>query len=292
MELTNVVREYISAQNAERPMGRELSALTCRNYLETATVYSRHLRRRAAVDDLESGKISEFLKAELEAGRSPYTVKGRRNCLLIHWRFAHARGWASRPCGGVRPIHCPPLAINGYSFEEMERLLAHAATLCGVLRLTGVKKSIYWDSFLRTDWEVGMRIGDMIRVELPHFDSSGWLWCYETKTHKAGWRRLRPSTSESIASCIAANPHRKLIWPGYTRKNICRAFTELAAAAGVKGTSKYIRSGGSSECDRQNPGSGWQHLRHSSPVVWQNHYKVDKIVDQDKPLPPELGRAG
>lgn len=292
MQLLDVVRAYINAQNEERPIGRELSALTCRNYFETATVYSRHLQRRACVDDFEAAKVTDFLCAELAAGRSAYTVKGRRNCLLIHWRFAHKRGWASRPCEGVRSIHCPPLAINGYSFAEMETLLSHVSKLVGVLRKTAVPKPIYWGSFLRTDWEVGMRIGDMIRVGIEHFDPSGWLWCYETKTHKAGWRRLRPSTAESITACIAANPHRKLIWPGYTRKNICRAFTGLAAAAGVKGTSKYIRSGGSSECDRQHPGSGWQHLRHSSPVVWQNHYKVDRIVEQDKPMPPELGRAG
>ncbi len=292
MQLADVVRAYIVARNSQRPIGRELSPKTCEHYFECARAYSNHLRRAATAADFECRRITEFLLAMLSAGRSPYTVKNRRTGLLVQWRFAYLQGWAGAPCSGVRSIYCPPLAINGYNLQQMNRILAHIASLRGVIRTTGVAKPLYWSSFLRTDWEVGMRIGDMIRVGIEHFDPSGWLWCYETKTHKAGWRRLRPSTAESVANCIAANPHRKLIWPGYTRKNICRAFTELAAAAGVKGTSKYIRSGGSSECDRQNPGSGWQHLRHSSPVVWQNHYKVDRIVDQDKPLPPELGLAG
>lgn len=295
MQLKEVVRAYIAAQNEERSIGRELSALTCRNYFETETVYSRYLQRPAHVDDLRDERVTAFLKSELDAGRSPYTVKGRRNCLLIHWRFAYRCGWTSRACQGVRPVHCPPLAINGYSFEEMSKLLAYVATMRGVLRTTGVKKSAYWDSFLRTDWEVGMRIGDMIRVKCEQFDPVGWLWCYEAKTRKAGWQRLRPSTTESIIECIAQNPHRTYIWPGYTRKNICRAFTELAAAAGVKGSSKFIRSGGSSECESAHPGTGWKHLRHSSPVVWGKHYEVGKIVNKGKPLPPELpkfGRAG
>jgi hypothetical protein len=128
----------------------------------------------------------------------------------------------------------------------------------------------------------------MLRIEVEHFDRAGWLWCSETKTHKAGWRRLRLTTTQAVAECIAVNPTRKRIWPGYTRKNICRAFRDMARGAGVNGTSKYIRSGGSSECDRKNPGTGWQHLRHSSPEVWQKHYRVDKICDQDRPMPPEL----
>lgn len=292
MQLENLVRAYIAAKNDERPMGRELSTKTCEHYFECARVYSKFLERRAVVDDLNKAEITRFLKSLIDSGLSAYTVKNRRTGLMLLWRFARRKRLTKQKCRGVRAIYCPPLAINGYSLAEMDRLLAHVALLRGVIRTTAVSKPIYWGSFLRTDWEVGMRIGDMIRVGIEHFDAGGWLWCYETKTHKAGWRRLRPSTAESIAQCIAANPHRKLIWPGYTRKNICRAFTELAAAAGVKGTSKYIRSGGSSECDRVHPGSGWQHLRHSSPVVWQNHYKVDKIVDQNKPLPPELGRAG
>lgn len=292
MQLEELVRAYISAKNEERPMGRELSTKTCEHYLECARVYSKFLERRALVEDLNKAEIMRFLQSLIDSGLSAYTVKNRRTGLMLLWRFARRMRLTKHKCKGVRAIYCPPLAINGYSVQQMDQLLSHVSSLVSVVRTTGVTKPIYWGSFLRTDWEVGMRIGDMISVGIEHFDASGWLWCYETKTHKAGWRRLRPSTAESITNCIAANPHRKLIWPGYTRKNICRAFTELAAAAGVKGTSKYIRSGGSSECDRQHPGSGWQHLRHSSPVVWQNHYKVDRIVEQDKPMPPELGRVG
>lgn len=291
MFLTDVARAYVSARNSDRPMGRELSAKTLEHYLECCESFGRFLCRPATAVDLAAAPVAAFLRSLLDSGLSPYTVKNRRTGLLVQWRFSFAQGWTPTPCAGVKPIYCPPLAVDGYSFEQMTQLLRYVSRMRGRVRNTGIPKPLYWDSFLRTDWEVGLRIGDMLRVEIDQFDAAGWLWTIETKTQKSGWRRLRLSTTQAIARCIAANPHRAKIWPGFTRKNVCRAFSELARAAGVNGTSKFIRSGGSSECDRKQPGTGWQHLRHGSPDVWQKHYKVDKIVEQDRPMPPELPLA-
>lgn len=287
MQAIDIARAYIAQRNSDNDLGRELSAKTCEHYLECIHVFGRFLERPATADDFNAEAVTLFLKSILKSGASPYTARNRRTGLLVLWRFAHSRGWCG-PCVGVRNVHLPELAVNGYSFEQISLLISNVAKLRGVVRTTGIRKAVYWDSFIRTDWEVGIRIGDMLRLELQHFDPEGWLWCHESKTRKAGWRRLRTSTADAIRKCIAANPHRTFIWPGYTRKNICRAFAELAAAAGVNGTSKFIRSGGSSEVDRLYPGTGWKHLRHSTPVVWEKHYRVGRIVEQDRPMPPEL----
>lgn len=287
MQLAELVRAYIAAKNLERPLGRELSFKTREHLTDAVAVFSRYLNRPAIADDLTAVCVNEFLRTLIELGKSPYTVRNRRTGLRVLWRFAHDCGLVQQWCG-VRTVHCPPLAINGYDVAKMQLLLAHVATLRGVVRSTKIPRPTYWDAFLKTDWEVGLRIGDMLMVTIEHFDATGWLWTSESKTGKAGWRRLRLATVESIAACIGANPSRERIWPGYTRKNICRAFTELAKAAGVGGTSKYIRSGGSSEYDRLFPGNGWRFLRHSSPEVWEKHYRVDRICDQDAPSPPPL----
>ena len=287
MQLAEVVRTYVQAKNLERPLGRELAAKTVEHLAECALVYSRHLGRPAEIADLAPLSVNAFLLSMLEAGASPYTVKNRRTGLRALWRFAHESGLAP-PWSGVRTIHCPPLSVDGYSLAKMQRFLLYVGTLRGVVRLTGIPRALWWASFLRTDWEVGLRVGDMLRIELEHFDATGWLWTRESKTGKAGWRRLRADTAESVAACLVACPGRKRIWPGYTSKNICRAFKELAKRAGVGGTSKFIRRGGSSESERLFPGSGWKFLRHSGPQVWEKHYRVDRIVEQDAPGPPEI----
>lgn len=289
--LLDVARAYIAAQNSERPIGKELSAKTCEHLLECIAVYSRHLCRPSSTDDFNAPALNAFLVAILVAGKSEYTVKNRRTGLLVLWRFAHRQGWAP-PCVGVRPVHCSELSVNGYNIEQITAFTAYVATLRGKVRGTGIPRAIYWGSFLRTDWDVGLRIGDMLTIPLPHFDASGWLWTEERKTGKHGWRKLRPSTTESIAACIAAKPERAVIWPGLKPRNAYRAFKELAKRAGVNGTSRYIRSGGSSEYDRLHPGNGWRFLRHSDPRVWDKHYRVDRICDQDELGPPEIPKAG
>ena len=287
MHASDVVRAYIAFRNETNDLGKELAPKTCEHYFDCVQVFSRYLERPATVADFNAATVMAFLKSLLANKNSPYTVRNRRTGICVLWRFAHAQGWCG-PCVGVRNVHLPELRVNGYSFAQMSTLLASVALLRGVVRNTGIPKPVYWDSFLRTDWEVGLRIGDMLRIETQHFEKDGWLWCAESKTRKVGWRRLRQSTADSIRASIAANPHRKFIWPGYTRKNICRAFSDLAKAAGVNGTSKFIRSGSSSEVDRLYPGTGWRHLRHSTPVVWEKHYKVSRITEQGRPMPPEL----
>lgn len=287
MQLSLLVRAYIDATNADRPIGRELAERTCEFYCECERLFSRWLGCAATTAHFDRDTVARFLKALLDDRRSAYTVKSRRTGLLVLWRYAHRLGLAL-PCEGVRPVACPGLKKYGYDLGAMRRLLEFVGDLRGPVRATGVPKAIYWDAFLRTDWEVGLRIGDMIRVEVRHFDRSGWLWFHETKTCKSAWQPLRPSTTASVAACIDANPVRERIWPGYTRKNIIRAFSALARSAGVNGTSKYIRSGGSSECDRLFPGAGWRHLRHSTPDVWVRHYRVERICEVGRPMPPEL----
>ena len=206
MEIASVVRAYIAAKNAELPIGQELSVRTCSYYFECEHVYSRYLRRASRVADFTADSITAFLRSLLDSGCSPYTAKARRTGLLVQWRFAHRQGLAP-PCAGVRPVFCPPLPVQGYGAAEMQQLLSHVATLRGVVRLSGIPKQIYWESFLRTDWEVGMRVGDMLRVTLDQFERSGWLWCAES--HPRDTSGAKPSTP-----CCKPSPVDILFRPG------------------------------------------------------------------------------
>jgi hypothetical protein len=137
-------------------------------------------------------------------------------------------------------------------------------------------------------WETGVRSGDMPHIEPQHFDKTGWLWILEHKTGKRGWRRLHPSTTERMTEFIDIDPDRARVWPGYTLRNLSRAFGRLALAAGVEGSLRWIRRGASSEVERVHPGAGWRFLRHSEPRLFDKHYRVEKIVEQQPLAPPEI----
>lgn len=281
---------YIVAQNQHRAIGRELSARTSSHLRECARVYSRWLGHDATLDDLQPDLVNAFLASLLALGKSPYTVKNRRTGLRVLWRFAQRMGLDCQPFDGVRPVYCPELDICGYNTADARQLYEYARTLRGTMRMSKVAKSLWWCSLLSTKWDFGLRAGDMLRIRGEHFDPDpALLWVRENKTGKNGWRVLRAETRDAIAECLACDPGRELIWGGvFGVMSFYRAFKRLARQAGLQGTSRWLRRGASSEVDQQHPGSGWRFLRHSTPAVWEKHYRVERIVEAEPLRPPPL----
>jgi hypothetical protein len=289
MLLTDFVDRYITAKNALRDVGRELSPATRDYLIDCIAVLSRHLGRPAKVRDLTPKTLNALLEAETAAGRSPYTVKNRRTGLLALWREAKCAGLTAVAAEGVRRVHCPKLDIKGYSDADMEKLVETAFAKCGRVRGTDVSRSTYWVSLLLAMWDLGLRAGDMLTIQVLHLDATGRLWVSEHKTSKSGWHQLRPTTLAAIKACIAENPSRERIWPGFRPRSLYRAFTRLAEAAGLPGTtSRWTRRGSGSAVERENPGSGWRFLNHSTPSVFENHYRDSAICDDALVAPPEV----
>jgi hypothetical protein len=288
MRLVDLVARYVCARNRDRPIGKPLAFKTCEHLMGAAQVYSRWLGRPATLDDLDAGPLNRFLAALVAGGASPYTARNRRTALVLLARYARRERLAHTTPARVRTIDCPSLATDGYTVDAMNQLLQYAAGLRGVVRGTGIAQRAWWNSFLRVEWDCGLRCGDMLGVECANFDPAGWLWARESKTGRCQWLALHRSTTAAVVAVLAATPPRRLIWPGWKRKHFFGAFRRLSTGAGVGGTSKFVRSGSSSEAERIKPGTGWQHLRHASPAVWQRHYRVAKIAAAGGPLPPEL----
>jgi integrase len=297
--LNALVDPYIAIKNKERPIGHELSDATKIHLLDCVSAFSKWLGHRATINDLWSRAFVEdradnrrdfgdFLASIISSGQSPWTAKNRRTGLLILWRFAKRMGYVSTGPDAVRRVHCPQLHPNGFSLAQARVILAGMENLKGVVRLTGIRKAIYWPSLMRTKWDHGFRAGDMPRIKISDFDPLGWLFVLEHKTRKSGWYRVRPHTADAIKACISIDSKREFIWPGYKPKGLCKAFGRIVERLGMDGSAQWVRRGSSSEVDKLFPGNGWRFLRHSSPQVFEQHYRVSKIVDDDAPAPPEL----
>jgi len=205
------------------------------------------------------------------------------------WRQAHKLGATTTGAAEVRRVHCPGIEVEGYSIEEVDALLAAAAAMRGEVSRTRIPCNLYWTSLVRTLWDTGLRSGDVLAITTSSYDLVGRLWVYEHKTGKSGWHKLRPSTNDAIAACIAATRPRSHIWPGLKPRSFCRAFGRLAAAACLPGTSRWLRSGSGSAVERDNPGQGWRFLNHSGPTVFEKHYRIDKVCQPESIMPPEIG---
>lgn len=286
--LKTLIDRYVEFRNDELEIGRELSPQTHKYYLEVVQCFGVYLGHTPTLEDLTPELVNKFLTALLSDGRSRHTVRNRRTGFHALMRHAKREGLTTADPDRLRRVNCPPLNNKGYSVSDMERLLAYSAQLTGRQRRSGVSKRTYWVSMILLMWNIGCRIGDVLTIQRSKFDPSGRLWVYESKTRKSGWHRLHRSTAEAIAICLTENPVRETIWPGFTRRNVSRAFSDLAVAAGVGGTSRFIRRGSSSALDKLEPGMGWRFLKHSSPTVFEQHYRDSSICGDESLAPPQL----
>ncbi|HEY1598959.1 MAG TPA: hypothetical protein VGG64_05120, partial [Pirellulales bacterium] len=289
MLLTDLVEVYLERRNRERPIGREVSIKSSDHLNDSVQAFSKWLGRRATLDDLSADTVNQFLLDNLTAGKSPYTVKARRTGLLVLLRRAIRLGLVQDvDVRDVRTVHCPALRIDGYSQNDLTRLVEQAAKMKGVVRKTGISKSIFFASAILTQWNLGIRIGDLTRIAVRDFDPRGFFWVMESKTGKGRSRILQSATRGAIAACIAVNPHRQLIWPGLVARSLYRAVSTIAKDAGLPGTSRWIRRGAASLVENQKAGSAWKFLNHSVPTLFENHYRVERLVDPNPIAPPEV----
>jgi integrase len=284
--LSEFVDQYVDLRNRERPINKPLNWKTTQNMSNFVSTLSRFLGRRATLDDLNAETVNNYLSSMLINGKSAWTVKHMRTLACAFWRAAHRLDLLP-PCHGVRRVHTSQINVQGYDDRAMTTLVEHAATLRGVLR-NGLPKRMWWETLLLVLWETGVRCGDITYIELKHFDPKGWLWIIEHKTGKRGWRYIRPSVCERLKEFIEFDSSRQFIWPGYKPRSLARAFRKLVDATCVGGSLRWIRRGAASEVERQAPGSGWRFLRHSVPTLFDKHYRVEKIVEQQPIAPPEI----
>lgn len=283
--LEELCEKYIYAKNQERPIGRELSPRTRSHLFDCVKAYGRWIGQKPRVVDLQPDRVNQFLSALMKDGKSPYTVKNRRTGLMVLMRFARRQKLLQVRTKEVRPILCPTLEPQGYDVKDIQQLLKHIRYLRREIPGTGIPRRLYWASLVQTQWETGLRIGDFSRIPITAYDQ-GILTVVESKTGKKSTHHLERATAAAIEACIDANPIRELIWPGMQPKSLSRAFIEIARAAGLPGSSKWVRAGGASEVDRSFPGMGWRFLRHSTPIVFDKHYKVQRICEPNQPKPP------
>jgi integrase len=285
MQLTYLIVRYVASRNRHRPIGNDLSPATVLHLENSVKHFAAWLHRKPLVSDLVPSTLNKYLTDSVHAPRS---AKSRRTALLVLMRYARRRKLITHSARRVRPIACPPLDVQGYTPESMQTLVAYLQSRLHTVRGTGIPKSIYWSSLALTQWNIGLRIGDFTRVRVRDFNPEGWLWAKENKTKKETWLRLHPSTTEAIRLSIAASPNREMIWPGMMPESLSRAFSRLAREAGVSGTSQWVRRGASSAVEQTSPGNGWRFLRHSSPKVFDEHYRIAKVCDAALPLPPDV----
>jgi len=277
------MRAYVGSYCLSRDVSKGY-AFQLRNCVDK---FGEFLGREAQFADLTDDTVNRYLAWMIEQGFARETIAGRRRMLKTIWLEAFADSLVSQPPRKLRPIRTVDRVIDGYLREDMLALIATAKALPGNFRGTAVPRAGYWSSLLPAKWESTLRLGDILTFERAFIQPGGFISIVQNKTGRIVRRKFSSETLSLIDSFH--DPARRHIWGiRIKRRQWFRAFKQLASLAGVGGTSRWIRRGSASYCERERPGAGPESLGHSSPRMFYQHYKVDKICAAEPTEPPSL----
>jgi integrase len=254
--------------------------------------------------DLSAELVNRWLVSRQAQGRSPDTVAADRTKILTLWNSAAETGLCQSPgkIRRIKRIHKLPRALQ---HEAIERLLAVAGTLKGTIRHrdkstgrfydTGVKRSLYWHSWIQAAYDSGLRRGNQLLIErnwIMPFDGGGILGILQPKTKRSIVVRFRPSTMQAI-DALCGGRTTGPIWGDYGSRRVwCQAFKRLCRRAGIEGTAKWLRRSGASYLAReQGKDAAKRFLGHATDGVADASY-IDPMIAYPAPLlPPPVSAA-
>lgn len=277
MEISTFVATYL----AQRTVSKEYAAHLVRTGLSVATITGRDL------SSLDVGPLNLWL-ASIEVV-SPINAFNIRRQVKTIWKAAHAQGFAP-PVGELRRIRVPKKTPQALRIEEIARLIDYTDTLVGCFQRSKCARRLYWRSLFMAYYDSALRVGDLRSVE-RQWIAGGIFSVVQHKVNSVHHVRLRPETMAAIDEYLngrTAGP----IWCRLNRKNFFNQLRKIFDAAGVRGSSKWIRRSSASYVERERPGTGWRHLGHAKPGLAESNYLDPSICAPEPSLPPPLFRPG
>ena len=237
------------------------------------------------LDTLDENLLSQWLQ-EYAKDRSPVTVRGKRNAILTIWRYGHETGYCPREprARRVRNVRLPYVIPLCWTLDQLRQLVSTAEATPGYSSHSGIKWSLFWIAFVRVAYDTALRLTDVLTLEREQINDRGCVVLIQNKTGRPVTIQLRPATLDAIAATFPPVRPEVFPWP-FCRETFYRRFSALLDAAGLDGSSKYLRRSSATYVERDHPGAARGHLGHSSPNMWRA-YVNPQIAAENRPLPP------
>ena len=237
-------------------------------------------------DQLTSSCVSMMCESIRAKAKASSTIANHRRIALTLWRHAVGRGWATGPVE-ARPVRVRLPVVRAWSGDEIIRLLKFVKSNIGDMR-SGASKSEFWRAFILLGYESGLRLGDLLELELTDFDQGfHCLMSKTSKTQELVTRHLSAACAIAVHDLFVHSPDDRLFAWALSRRHVKAQFSRLVAGAGLTGSVRWLRRSGATACESQAPGSASRFLAHRSPGVAGKHY-VDWSKVTKQPTVPSL----
>lgn len=252
-----------------------------------STSHVNNVRRIAdRVTEVSSDGINCYLKLRLQE-RKATTVRTERSILLTLMRWAWDKGMVDAPPRGVLKIKARKPPTKAWSVDQLRGVLEQTRKLDCVQTRRGVSLGVYLRAWCLLGYECGARFGDLMAMRGDHLDGDAVQWV-QSKTGDAITRVLSPACVQACREMLALSPDGRILgWVMKTRQ-AQRQMRQLLDAAGVGGTSKWLRRSGATHCEIAKPGSGRLHLGHRSVGLFEQAYADWSQLRANAPKTPTL----
>jgi len=261
---------------------------TIRQYRMTAERLERWAGREVLLTELTELLVSAWLR-DYGHDVKPATVRSKRTQLLALWRAAADEYLCDPPTRRVRSAKVPWEPREAWTLEEVRQLVRAASWLPRRNR-DGMPRAEWFDLAIRIAWDTGLRWGDQIRLRRQHIHGNVVV-VSQSKTRRPQCGRLTPSTLERIAASLERYP-REFITPWrWSHETFNAQVRRLVAKADIRpGTWRWLRRGGATDVEIQEPGRGRaaRHLGHApgSKIAEINYLDHAQLAQHIEVLAP------
>lgn len=260
-----------------------------RSYLNARALSPRQVenlhRAAKACQTISRERVNAYLKARLELVSS-VTVANERRMLLTLWRWGFENDLLAAAPRGIMPIHQRPKPIRAWSEAQVRKLIETAQVFNGMFRC-GLAKRFFMTAWARLGYETGARWGDLWSMRFSDIDVDTIRWTM----NKTGDHMSRPLSVPCLVEVQRIQPFspdgRILGW-ACQKRYAMRLWKELCAAAGVDGTSRWLRRSGATHVEIRSPGKARVFLGHRTAGMADRHYIDRSQVRRDSIMVPAL----
>jgi len=268
--LTNIIEEWYG----EREIGEKRRAqlhYSARNFASFAGT--------ECTTALEDNRANQWIRHQLDNGRSPRTVRSNRCNLITLWNAAYERGYVPVPPRRVRKVRLNRIIPRCWTPEQFDHLLATIPTVRG-LAFPGIAKRDWLRALCLVGLSTGLRKGDLLSLERSFF-LPGWsLSIVQSKTGDVHTARLGARAIEAVQAIPEVGSCRLFPW-AFREDAFTKMFARLVNRAGLPGSFKWIRRSGATWIARKHGmAAASLYLGHRTPELARLNY-----VDPSQVMP-------
>lgn len=290
MTTTTTLRDYVN----QYATTRSLAPATAQQYEIAVARFEEFAGDGIRLEQLDEMQLSAWLQAYAENAK-PATVRSKRNAILALWRAAADDFLCEPPRRRVRMARVPWKPPVCWSLEEVRQLIRTASTMPRWHRC-GLRRREWWPLAIRLAWDTGLRWGDLVRLRFDDIHD-GVVVVTQRKTRLPQVSRLQPSTVQAVEASRESCPRDAVVAWTASHETFNKQVRLLVSKAGVRpGTWKWLRRGGATDVEIQEPGRGAssRHLGHRpGSNIAPMHYLDPTLLSKVVPIttPRDLGEC-